>query len=105
MPGAPKTLEELAQQAQIEVADFRDFREDDFDRLTDELGINTTTRVRLWKIAAKHTVRYIMQLMVLPERQPCASSALVVDTKALPPRNRRHAAGGVGLEIHCCLHG
>eukprot|EP01044_Picomonas_judraskeda_P008952 COSAG03_NODE_1059_length_4930_cov_437.439661_2_plen_509_part_00 len=49
MPGAPKTLEELAEQAEIEVTDFLDFREDDFDRLTDELGINTTARVKLRK--------------------------------------------------------
>ena len=49
MPGAPKTLEELAKRAEIEVADFHDFREDDFDRLTDELGISTTARVKLRK--------------------------------------------------------
>ena len=38
-------FEELAERAEIEVADFQDFREDDFDRLTDELGINATARV------------------------------------------------------------
>eukprot|EP01043_Picozoa_sp_COSAG02_P029516 COSAG02_NODE_1839_length_10707_cov_7.098793_11_plen_79_part_00 len=49
MAAAPKTLAELAERASIHVNDFHDFEPEDFNRLTDELSINTTARVKLRK--------------------------------------------------------
>ena len=47
MAAAPKTLAELAERAGIHVNDFHEFREDDIDSLTQEMGINTTAWVKL----------------------------------------------------------
>ena len=47
MAGAPKTLEALAQLAGIQVDEFKEFKEKDFEDLTVELGIQVTARVKL----------------------------------------------------------
>ena len=47
MAGAPKTLEALAQLAGIQVDEFKEFKERDFEDLTVELGIQVTARVKL----------------------------------------------------------
>eukprot|EP01043_Picozoa_sp_COSAG02_P078687 COSAG02_NODE_17841_length_976_cov_3.213227_1_plen_170_part_10 len=46
---SPKTLEELAHRAGIEMGDFTDFKEEDFDLLMTEQSVSATARVKLRK--------------------------------------------------------
>lgn len=47
MAAAPKTLAELADRAGIQVDDFHEFKEKDFEDLTIEMGVQVTARVKL----------------------------------------------------------
>ena len=47
MAAAPKTLEELAQRARIELHGLHEFKEADFDLLMTELAVNATAQVKL----------------------------------------------------------